>query len=252
MARLRYRPTPADFVIGLGAQTELLDADELPLDPQRFGRTAAVPLTSDAFDVYLDADLTTVTTDLLDEGGSPLTQWVSSDQFATLGRGPAIQGPDGHEGPVYISADGVVGYRIEPDSDVLYGRVTALEAPKSITTLSDVSETAPTDGQVLVFDNGTGQYAPSAAAGTGTVTSVNDVEPDTEGNVDLSAADVDAATAADMADVKQNVARVLIDSGSGYPSKNGYRYGEFQGTTQPSTGVVDGDKWLKPKVTEST
>lgn len=163
MTRLWFTPTPADFVIGLGASAAMLDENEQPLDPAREGRAALVPLTSDTFDVFTDRELNTQTTDLLDDAGQPLASWQSSTSFETLGRGPSFQGPDGHEGPLYLSAAGSsVAYRVEPDSDVLYGRVSALEGapPMSTGGLEDFSDETPSDGDVPAWDESLGEYRP--------------------------------------------------------------------------------------------
>lgn len=163
MTRLWYTPTPADFVIGLGASAAMLDAAEQPLDPPREGRAALVPTTSDTFDVFVDRELNTQTTDLLDSSDQPLASWSSSTDFETLGRGPSFQGPDGHEGPLYLSAPGsTVGYRVEPDSDLLYARVGVLwdMPPGRTSDLEDVSSESPTSGDVPTWDESQGQYRP--------------------------------------------------------------------------------------------
>src|SRR5690606_10820933 len=112
--------------------------------------------------------------------------------------------------------------------------------------LDDWDNTDRVDGAFVKWDNSLGKNVYGSPAGTGTVTSVAGVSPDSGGNVPLTAASLAAATAADMATVKANVKIVLKQTGSGYPSKAGFTYAEFQGIATPVTGVVDGDTWLQP------
>jgi hypothetical protein len=48
--------------------------------------------------------------------------------YETRGTIPRFQGPDGHEGPLWLSIDGVTGYRVEPESGPLYARAAAFDA----------------------------------------------------------------------------------------------------------------------------
>lgn len=253
MARLRYYPTPADFAIGFGESVPLLDADGVtPISGNPTGRLAAVPEASVSFQVCTTEDIADVTTDLLDGDGTPITVWSTSTDFVTLGRGPILQGPDNHVGPLYLTSDaGVTFYRIEPDSTEVYARLAAAEAALAAfptTALSDWSETAPTDGQIPIFDTGNGEWAPGSPAGTGTVTSVAGEEP-VAGDVpvaELLAALGLTNAASDLAAIVAGVKTVLKAGAGGYGSKGIFTYGEYQGTPTPSTGVVDGDTWLQP------
>lgn len=245
--RLIYGGTPADFVIAQGAAADVVDDEGAATEDQ--GAAVLLPLEAVSFTAYTDAGLSSSTTDLLDEGGTPMESVSQSTEFDTRGTIPRFQGPDGHEGPLWLSADGVTGYRLEPESDTLYTRVGEVEG--AVTSLEldhliNVDAEGKADGDSLRWNNSTGQWEPSSPAGTGTVTSVAGVSPDSGGNVPLTAASLAAATAADMATVKANVKIVLKQTGSGYPSKAGFTYAEFQGIATPVTGVVDGDTWLQP------
>lgn len=170
MARLRFSPTPADFVIGLGASAEILDANEQTLtdggDPPqpdpKFGRSALVPLESSVFQVYLDEDLNDHTTDLLDAGGDPIEAVTSSDEFETLGRLVTFQGPDDHFGPLFLSADGVTAYRVEPDSAFMWqlvnNVVNLIASGLTTNNLTDINVANRADGRTLVWDNTLGTH----------------------------------------------------------------------------------------------
>jgi hypothetical protein len=131
MARLMYGGTPADFAIGLGVDAEIWEFDPSPpamVPSGDDGSPVLLPLDSTSFDIYTDAALTTPTTDLLDASGNPITQVPSRVDFNERAGIDMFQGPDGHEGPLWLSDDAVVGYRFEPDSAQLYARVLAAEA----------------------------------------------------------------------------------------------------------------------------
>lgn len=255
MARLRYYPTPADFAVGFGESVPLLDADGVtPVSGNPTGRLAAVPEASVSFQVCTTDDIADVTTDLLDEVGDPLTVWSTSTAFVTLGRGPVLQGPDDHVGPLYLTPDaGVTFYRIEPDSTEVYARLAAAElalAEIVTTDLQDWSTTAPTDGQIPVFNNATGEWTPGAAAGTGTVTSVAGEDP-VSGDVPvaalLAALELTGA-ASDLTVLKARGYIGLAYTGSGYePKPSGFTLAIRRGPVEPSSNLAVGDIWLQPQ-----
>lgn len=250
MTRLWYGGTPADFAIQLGADADVVDELGVPTGTQ--GSAVLVPVLAQTFDLY-EPDLVTPVTDLLDEVGTPITQITSETDFGARGTIPRFQGPDGYEYDLWASADAITFYRIPPSVDTLYDRVGVVETDLGdLTTaeLSDVSDTLPTNGQILVFNDTLGLWEPGAAVGTGTVTSVAGVLPDGAGDVDLTPVAIGAASAADMDTVKAGMLIVLLDSGSGYPAKPpGFTHALFIGATQPVTGVTDGDVWLQPATT---
>jgi hypothetical protein len=138
MTRLFYGAAPADFVVAQGAQAEIFDAAGVGMET--FGRPMLLPLTTVAFDVFTDAALTTPTTDLLDAEGGSIEQVMSLTEFDNRGSIGRFQGPDGHTGPLWLSADAVTGFRFEPDSAALYARAGAaedalVEAASDITAL---------------------------------------------------------------------------------------------------------------------
>lgn len=253
MARLRYYPTPADFAVGFGESVPLLDADGVtPISGNPTGRLAAVPEASVSFEVCTSDDYGTVTTALLDGDDNPITVWSTSEDFVTLGRGPVLQGPDGHEGPLYLTADaGTTFYRIEPDSSGLYAAVAALQAALDaigLGDLIDVDLTGIADGDTIFWDIGVGKFVVGAPAGTGTVTSVAGEGP-VSGDVpiaDLLSALGLTNAASDLTAIKAGVKVVLKATTGGYPGKGIFTYGEYQGPPTPTTGVVDGDSWLQP------
>src|SRR5690606_28654108 len=160
MARLRYGGTPADFVIAQGADADIVDENGDPTEDQ--GAAVLLPLEPAEFTVYLDAELVTSTTDLLDADDQAIETVSQSTDYDTRGTIPVFQGPDGHEGPVWLSADGVNGYRMEPDSAELYQRVGALESGQSSLSTSDLSDwtdTPPSGDDVWPrFNLSSGQY----------------------------------------------------------------------------------------------
>jgi hypothetical protein len=125
MARLWYGGTLADLAVSQGAQAEILDSAEAGTDT--FGTAALLPIDEVAFEVFIDAALANQTTDLLDADNGAITTVEPSVAFATRGEIPRFQGPEGFTGPLWLSADGEVGFRLEPESDLLYDRVGAIE-----------------------------------------------------------------------------------------------------------------------------
>jgi hypothetical protein len=63
----------------------------------------------------------------------------------------------------------------------------------NLNDISDVNAPSPSDGQALVWDNGTSKWIPGTASGGGDVQTVNSVSPDGNGNVQLTASNVGAA-----------------------------------------------------------
>jgi hypothetical protein len=138
MTRLFYGEAPADFVVAQGAQAEIFNAAGVGMET--FGRPMLLPLTTIAFDVFTDAALTTLTTDLLDAEGGSIEQVMSLIEFDNRGSIGRFQGPDGHTGPLWLSVDAVTGFRFEPDSAALYVRAgvaedALVEAASDITAL---------------------------------------------------------------------------------------------------------------------
>jgi hypothetical protein len=127
MARLWYGGTLADLAISQGAEAEILDSAEVGTGT--FGTAALLPIDIEdvAFEVFVDVALANQTTDLLDADNAAMTTVVPEDSFAVRGEIPRFQGPDGHEGPLWLSPDGEVGFRLEPESDLLYDRVGVIE-----------------------------------------------------------------------------------------------------------------------------
>jgi len=172
MARLWYGGSPADFVIAQGAEIPILDEAGDPTGAD--GATVVLPLVATAFTAYLDAALSISEDDLLDASGNPITTVSQNTDFAERGTIPRFQCVDGHGGPIWLSADGVTGYRLEPQSDVLYGRVGVVETAVSTletVNLQDVDVTDREDGTFLAWEEATGTNVYRAPAGTGTVTS---------------------------------------------------------------------------------
>jgi hypothetical protein len=259
VARLRYYPTPADFGLGFGEEVPLLDEAGAPIG-ELVGRTAVVPSASISFQVCTSDDFGDLTTDLLDGEGAAITVWSTSEDFVTLGRGPILQGPDDHVGPLYLTPDaGTTFYRIEPDSTEVYARLAAAEAALADLTTADLTDfdlDDRADGKFVAFDNASGKNVYVDAAGTGTVTSVAGVDPD---DGDIPAADLkaslgaaDATTMANFMTLVQGRLYILCAplTGGGYASKPaGWTNGIRPGAEQPAAQLAQWDIWLRPKTT---
>jgi len=257
---LRYYPTPADFGMGFGEEVPLLDEAGDPVSGDPVGRVAVVPTAALSFEVCTSDSYGDVTTDLLDGEGSSISTWDTSEDFATLGRGPILQGPDDHVGPLYLTADaGATFYRIEPDSTEVYARLAAAEAALAgLTTadLTDFDNTDRADGKFVAFDNDTGKNVYVDAAGTGTVTSVAGVDPE---DGDVPAADLksalgaaDATTVGNFITLAQSRLYILCAPlpGGGYASKPaGWVNAIKPGAEQPASQLTTWDIWLRPKTT---
>jgi hypothetical protein len=186
MARLWYGGTPADFAIAQGAEIPILDEFSVPTGDE--GTTVVLPLVAIVFDAFLDAALSLPTTDLLDGGGNPITQVTSETDFNVRGTLPRFQGPNNHEGPLWLSSDATNGYRLEPESGPLWDRTD------NIRGLSDVSDTAPNDNQIYVYDSGTGLWTPEDGP---VVTSIDWADITNKPDIPSTAADVGAIASAD-------------------------------------------------------
>src|SRR5690606_5908262 len=144
---------------------DILDDQAEPTGEQ--GVTVLLPLQPRALGVYTAPDPSEQTTDLLDESGQPIESISTATDLAALATYPRFQGPEDHEGPLFVSADGLRFCRLEPDSTELYGRVTALEAVSGVslatTDLTDVSDDVSqrTDGAVLAWDEAEEAYVPA-------------------------------------------------------------------------------------------
>lgn len=221
MARLWYGRTPAEFVIDFGATADILDDQAEPTGEQ--GVTVLLPLQPRELGVYTAPDPSEQTTDLLDESGNPIESISTDTNLDDLATYPRFQGPEDHEGPLFVSADGLRFYRLEPDSTELYGRVTALEAASGVslatTDLTDVSDDVSqrTDGAVLAWDEAEEAYVPAQPSEfVSGVASVNGQD----GDVELTAGDVGAAPAththsgADITSGTVDVARLPVGTNS--------------------------------------
>lgn len=244
MARLLYGGSPADFAVALGTSTTIPGSS-----PTADGRAALIPEDSVTLEVYTDPD-EDPTTDLLNETGDPITEVATSTDDGALGTIPRFQGPEGWSGDLYLSSDATHFFRLAPSTDSLFDRVTVIEgnvAGLSLDDLVDVSLAGGTTGQVLTRQTD-GSYAP-AAAGSGSVSSVNGKTP-TAGAVTLVPGDIGAGTASGQTALAAVAVAVLLQSGSGYPTRPSVAHQViYVGTATPVTGVADGDIWHQPVTT---
>jgi hypothetical protein len=83
MARLWYGGTPADFVVRQGDEASIYALNPVPpnspIATDLFGTAALLPLAARPFDVYTDAELTALTTSLLDAASAAITQVTPGD-----------------------------------------------------------------------------------------------------------------------------------------------------------------------------
>jgi len=252
MANRVYAGTPADFAIGLGAETALLDEDGDPIG-SLVGWQVLIPQLPTEFDVY-DADSTQYT-DLVDAGGSDVDTISSSGVWDTAGQILLFTVNDAPEGDVYLVSTGGSPFedptfRLSPATDEIFTRLAAVEG-LATTGLADWSPTAPTDSQVPVFNTGTGLWTPGNA-GAGDVSTVAGVSPVTGDvpGVDLKTAlnAADATTLASfMTVVQQRTYALCKESGGAYESKpSGWTNAIRAGATQPTSQLTEYDIWLQP------
>lgn len=244
MARLLYGATPADFAVALGESAPIPG-----VTPEVTGKVTLIPETAVVFLVYETAGGTQVT-DLELPGGIPVSQVESSPEPATLGTIPPFYGPDGWTGDLWVSADATAYYRLPPSTEDLHERVAAVETAISglvLDDMSDVQLAGGTDNDVLTLSSG--QIVPRPA-GSGTVSTINNVAP-VAGNVTLTPANLSpaAATAAGLSAIQAIVGARLLQVGAGYPPRPAAaQYIHYIGTVTPTTGVQDGDTWDQPVV----
>ena len=163
MADRLYAGTPADFAIGLGALTDLLDESGVPIGDLQ-GWQVLIPLLPASFDVY-DANENAYT-DLVDAGGNSVSTISSSAAWESAGQILMFTVNDAPDGDVYLVGSGGTPFedptfRLSPATDEIFTRLAAVEA-MPLGGLANVADTAPTDGQVLRFNNGTGQWEPAS------------------------------------------------------------------------------------------
>jgi hypothetical protein len=163
MADRLYAGTPADFAIGLGALTALLDEAGVPIGELE-GWQVLIPQLPAEFDVY-DANENAYT-DLVDAGGNSVSTISSSDVWETAGQILLFTVNDAPDGDVYLVSSGGTPFedptfRLSPATDEIFTRLAAVEA-MPLAGLSNVSDTPATNGQVLRFNTGTGQWEPAS------------------------------------------------------------------------------------------
>jgi hypothetical protein len=127
MTRLWYGGMLADLAISQGAEAEIYD----PASTGLFGTAVLLPIEAVTFTAYTNSALTVPTSDLLDADNAVMTAVTPEVDDEIRGTIPRFQGPDGYAGPLWLSADGVVGYRLEPESDLLYDQVGVIETDVS-------------------------------------------------------------------------------------------------------------------------
>jgi hypothetical protein len=243
VARLLYGGTPADFAVALGA-SEVIPGS----DPAANARPALLPEDSVTFLIY-DGPGGTQITDLLDASLLPITEVSTSEDLDTLASVPVFYGPDLYTDDLWASADATNFYRLAPSTATAYERLLTVEtdvATLAIGDLVDVDMTGAATGEILTVQPD-GSIAPGAA-GSGSVSSVNGIDP-VAGDVTLEPGDLipAAATASGLVAVADIVGARLLQSGSGYPARpSAAQYAIYIGTATPSTGVQNGDIWLQP------
>lgn len=101
---------------------------------------------------------------------------------------------------------------------------------------------APTDGQAPLWNSAEGKFKPGTPAGgsgTGTVTSVAGVAPDGTGNVPLTAADIGAASTADLGALSfVSTVNEKAPDGSGNVQVAAADVGALAPVTSPQAGAV--------------
>jgi hypothetical protein len=175
MADRVYAGTPADFAIALGDLLPLLDEAGTPIGELE-GWQVLIPELPVTFDVY-DAEGTQHTD--LEVAGVPASTVSSSGVWDTAGQILLFTVNDAPEGDVYLVGSGGTPFedptfRLSPASDEIFERLAAMEA-RTLASLSNVSDTPATDGQVLRFNNTTGQWEPASGIAPVALDDLSDV-----------------------------------------------------------------------------
>jgi hypothetical protein len=176
LARLWYGGDPATFAVAKGTAGQAIQGGGL-------GTLALLPEAAVTFTVWDSPTGGTQKTDLLNESGGAITVVTSSIVADTLAAIRPFQGPDGYQDDLWLEGAGGYRYRVAPYSETLFTRLGTVEGRLDAFVINDATDVSgtPTNGQVLTFNTGTGQWGP-AAAGSGTVQTVAGVSP-TAGDV---------------------------------------------------------------------